>query len=286
MLNRDFYAHVGYGKTGSTWLQEVFFSKLRSNEILYLGKTIEDYPNWLLDTLYLDGISFYKNCTKIRREINNTISHNSAKKALFSAESFLNPYCVYTNAKRLKKVLPNAKVIIVLRNPIDLVVSQYKYLIYQYGFFINMTSSLYNRRRLFAPFRNPPIYLRDFFYDEVIQLYEDLFDRVFILKYEDFCENKTKFLDDLSEFLGVSCPDVSDKYDKIVNPNIFDVELEKTRAMNLISIAEREFGDSMKSILEQSMNNLLNESNKFVVDKKIIQHLRDIFRDTSKYYEI
>lgn len=286
MLNCEFYAHVGYGKAGSTWLQEVFFSNLRSDEILYLGKTSEDYPNWLLDLLYLDGISFYKNCTKIRQEIVNIISHNSAKKALFSAESFVNPYSVYTNAKRLKKVLPDAKVIIILRNPIDLVISQYKYLISQYGFFINMTSTLYNKRRLFAPFRNPPIYLRDFFYDEVIQLYEDLFDRVFILKYEDFCENKTNFLDDLSEFLGVSCPDVSDKYDKIVNPDISDDELEKSRMMNLISSAEREFGGSMKLILEQNMNNLLNERNKIVVDKKIIQHLHDIFRGTSKYYEI
>nr|MDA3788857.1 sulfotransferase domain-containing protein [Desulfobacula sp.] len=118
-----FYFHVGYGKTATSWLQEIIFSK--HEEINYLGKYKSEFPKWILEWSYLDDFMFEEKKGLIKNQLTSLLINEKAN--LISSESFLRMGSMVNQAKRIKAIAPKSKIIIVLRNPIEIIKSFYKY---------------------------------------------------------------------------------------------------------------------------------------------------------------
>ena len=126
------FIHVGYGKTATSWLQEKIFSKL-SKEI-FLGKRKNDFPRWLLKINYLDPLAYISQ----RDDIKNKLSkyYENKKKIIISSEAFTNLGSIHNQAYRIKDLFENPKIIIVLREPINWLISNYKYCVEYENFYL------------------------------------------------------------------------------------------------------------------------------------------------------
>lgn len=193
--------HIGLRKTATTWLQDELFSKL--DKLNYLGKTDENYPEWLIDLHYLDDYKFEKEKRNIKLEIESLLS--SDKINLISSEAFTNTSVIYSQANRIKDLFPKAKILITLRDPIDIIKSHYKLDIQDGINFFELENYLDWERTPFDLFKRKPIYLPDFFYDENIDYYQSLFDKenLLVLKYEDMINNSGYFFESLGGFLDI-----------------------------------------------------------------------------------
>ena len=134
-MNNQPIIHVGYPKAASTTLQcNLFFEH---SEINYLSvRSPIHKENFQIDEnlrksyknlVTLNGIEYHHSNT--RNFFNDVIKKymSSEKRNLFSSEELLNQDLVdnYLKAYRLKEIFPNAKIIIVLRNQVDLLRSIY-----------------------------------------------------------------------------------------------------------------------------------------------------------------
>jgi len=209
MNKKPFYIHVGYGKTATTWLQETLFSK--NDEINYFGKTNNNYPKWLKKIHYLDEYHYMKDEESIKQFILRQHLNETNKPSLLSSEAFTNMGYLKSQAIRIKRIFPNPKIILILRNPIDLIESFYKYNVNE-GHFIQKVEHYIDWNTMtFALHKRPPIYLNDLCFDEVIDYYEKIFKKmnILVLKYEDFVRNPNNFLLSMSNFLGITFKNVS-----------------------------------------------------------------------------
>lgn len=281
--NKKVYIHLGYGKTATTWLQDIFFPALaREENITFLGKTSANYPEWLLNLHYLDDICFYNRCDHIKDELQSVIAKSKYDKVLISSEAFTNSYSIYNQANRLRKVLPEANIILVVRSPIDLVIDKYKYMVYDSNYLEKFENSFTEDRRIYVPYKNPPTFLSDFFYDEVEQFLKTLFQTLNVLQYELFRDDKRIFLEKMCELLDVGFVDTSIHYDEYVNKNISDDDLEKQRVLNMIAFLKENFAIDLNDYIDTSR---LYKNITFSVDKRKLEKLKSIFRGTSRYYE-
>jgi len=125
MAEDNVFVHIGLTKTASSLLQDRIF---RSEEgINYIGKWEGYYPEWLIEWSYLYDIAFEQEADRIASIFYSKIDHN--KPNMLSSESFGRFGGVYVNqALRIKKIVPSAKIIIVLRHPIELIKSFYNML--------------------------------------------------------------------------------------------------------------------------------------------------------------
>ena len=195
------FIHVGKGKTGTSYLQDVFFSS--HEEINFLGKTKHKYPQWLIEWHYLDDIQFKKEIYNIKNVLNKKLS--TQKVNILSSEAFSMVGYSYQQALRIKQIVPDAKIILTLRNPIDSIESFYKYSVLHDNFTSNIEDLIEFTRTPMVFYKRKPIYIADFFYDEIIEIYHELFGKsnVLILKYEDMKNNPNKFFNNLSNFLSI-----------------------------------------------------------------------------------
>src|SRR5258706_14314689 len=119
-LNYDLYIHVGYPKTGTTFLQNEIFPKLQ--EVNYI-KSLLIRPE-TSRIIRQDEFSFDYD------QIQNNLERHFVKgKNVLSNEGLIGDFflCKLVNNKliadRLKRLFPNAKIIISLRNQYDLMES-------------------------------------------------------------------------------------------------------------------------------------------------------------------
>jgi hypothetical protein len=149
--------HVGYGKTATTWLQERIFGQLDSG--VYLGKRLNDFPRWILEINYLDDATYRARLDDLRKIARG---HQSSKHVtVLSSEAFTNLGVVHSQALRIKQVFENPKIVLVLRHPVEWMVSNHKYCVEHEGFFSHLEDYLDwgERRTPFALEKRPPFYL-------------------------------------------------------------------------------------------------------------------------------
>ena len=233
--------HVGLQKTASTYLQTTYFPHLKG--VTYIGRPYTQI-NKAFNSLQFNDDSLFS-LTEFQNEIehikryhheNNTILISDE---LFNGNAFYNFINQGLIAKRLSLAIPNAEIILFIRNQNDLILSLYNQYV-KIGLFndqlnrnfIHKPGADFTLERWFADMRkwcinnNRYISHRSLFninhfrYSAMIKLYKDLFNKVHIFLYEDFVSNKEMCLNRISSILNTQ------------SPKNTDLLLEKTKNVN------------------------------------------------------
>ena len=223
---KKIYFHIGYPRSGSTYIQKNYFSSQKKN-INFISRKFnygnEDYFFYqTLDKIVtFNKKKFMKNLKKICQDFKK-IQFNSKKINIISEELVL---CqgvwknnnVYRTLERLivifKKIRMSPRFIIVIRNQEDLLLSYYKYFFSNYFFIkkINFNKMIKKKEHLIQfNFFN----LAMFFKKKKIQFNFFLF--------EDLIKNEKKFESDLFRYLRIKKYNkkfLKDKSYKIINSN-------------------------------------------------------------------
>ena len=189
------FIHVGLHKTGSTFLQSEVFPKLEDVNL------ISFYDNDLLkkDFEYLQSINPIF-IDENRLDNIKKYFFASKKKILVSSEQFSGNFSFqitgsggqfYLNMEILKKIFPDAKIVIIFRNQLDLIISHYKDEV-AFGVTTEFNDWLETRIRF-----NGLNYL---FFDKTINYLRNLFGRENVIY--DFYENILFDKSALSKFLS------------------------------------------------------------------------------------
>jgi hypothetical protein len=195
------FLHIGDYKTGTTWLQKYFYSI--HPDISYLGgpfnnQLLEKYLHELIDSRDLDFDS--KNLRKkIEKQVGLIIpgKKTGISREVFSATNFVTGENARRNAERLYSIFGDVKVVFIIREQINMLTSIYS----QY---VKMGGTLPIKSFVFDPIVSNGL-LERLKWHKQITMYREIFgaDNVHIGLYEEFRDNKEKFLYSLSEFLEI-----------------------------------------------------------------------------------
>jgi hypothetical protein len=206
----DIILHIGYHKTGTTFLQKSVFPN--NSEIFYLGRS------WISNKLerYFFDFSFINDSDFDAKIMNDRFSEIvdeivrlqkidiAQKKVLLISHESLHSGSDYfglriqEQADRLKQVFPNAKIIIGVRNQLKMIESNYTNYIHHGGKL--SFNNFFNQSKLYN--NGLRLKLR---YDHLISLYFNYFkkENVHVMVFEDvFSNNKIK-LTELNAFLNI-----------------------------------------------------------------------------------
>jgi len=271
MIEHEIYIHVGHRKTATTWLQNQVFN-LKNERLNYLGKTSREYPNWLLSWHYLDAFEFSNKKTEIAKDIQSRIDKDRVN--LISSEAFTNTGVIHEQAHRIKQIIPNAKIIFVTRDPIELVLSHYRNDIQMGDAYCDIDEYLDWERTPMVIGKRKSIYLPDFFFIESLDLYKKLFGdaNVLLLEYEELEIKPINFIGKIEEFMGIEFNLNNKVFEKKENSSRFDATLRDKLRSNLeIKIAN----------CISNRSNLLNRSTveNSLVEDELIEKLKCYFRE-------
>ena len=199
------FIHMGYRKTATTWLQEHLFNG--HPQIRYLGKNENEYSDWLLDWHYLDDFAYISARERIKTDLENRLDPDDIN--VISSEAFSNTGVIYQQAFRIRDIAPYARIIVTLRDPVEMALSHYRNDIMNGDAVCGIRHYLDWDRRPFVIGKRRSIYLPDFFFDEVVDLYEQLFgeDNLLVLKFEEMVVSPTDFFTSLGHFMGIDIPE-------------------------------------------------------------------------------
>lgn len=212
------FVHVGDYKTGTSWLQESIFPF--HPEIQYLGGYFKknELKEVLIELVDIRDLDF--NSKKLRKKFNDNFTPNNNKicgisREALSQSNYIDGENAERNAKRIKKVFGEVKIIYVIREQ------------------ISMLSSIYSQYLKMGGTRNfydwflDPIECRGIIerlkYDKNIKMYQKIFgkENVLVLVYEELLEDKRKFLEKLYRFIGCQNINFEPKESKqVINPSL------------------------------------------------------------------
>ena len=193
--------HIGWYKTGTTWLQAGLFDA---------HPDIEPISNWI----WVKGDPFLRYVITARDgefdpdQARSLLPRSSAEPGgvdVYSAERISgHPYSggfdSFSIAGRLAEVAPDAQVIVTVRDQGDLVLSMWKQLVTEGypGTFDDFVHS--------QGFDAPSFDLGWLAFDRLVDRYDSLFDRrnVLVLRFEDLATDPDAYLADLCTFMGVA----------------------------------------------------------------------------------
>ena len=199
--------HIGANKTGSTTLQRCLFA--RTEDLVYLGEDCAGYENYrdALNSLVSDDdIHFDYEATK--RVFGKFMLSCGKRTFLYSNEDIMTSRVPTQCAQRLHDLLPDAMVLVIVRNQLTAIPSFYA----NHGAYLKMVPRRYWRRYIsfdewmeycsqfmkYSP-------LDSYFYHRILNLYASLFSKqkIRILLYEHFVNDQEKFVNDLCGILRI-----------------------------------------------------------------------------------
>nr|NJM00988.1 sulfotransferase [Desulfobacula sp.] len=188
----------GAPRSGTTWLYQV----LDRHPEIFMAKPIKPEPKFfLIDELYDQGIDYYG-----RTWFQDTGVHK------VYGEKTTN-YLEATNvAARIKRNLPNVKLIFVLREPVERAFSNYLWSIKNKMEKEDFETALFleDKREKELPknlrYSRPHANFSRGLYADLLKPYFDLFPRehILCLKFEDIVDSTDSFIKRVHKFLGVS----------------------------------------------------------------------------------
>jgi len=104
--------------------------------------------------------------------------------------------------KNIKNEIGDIPIIISLRNPVDRMISNWKYLAYEL-FDLDFALNLENKRKDFG-YNSFWLYKYQSFYADKINLFLENFSNVLVIIFEEFAKNPQKILRDCTDFLDVT----------------------------------------------------------------------------------
>lgn len=199
--------HIGANKTASTTLQRTLFCK--HSGIHYVGEDADNYPEYcgLVNSMVSDDDMYYS-ADQCKELFEYELSRAAGKTFIYSNEDVMTSKIPALCAKRIKERLPDADVLLVIRNQLTAVPSFYA----SHGAFLKPAPPEYFRRYVsFEDWMKFQIMfikygaLASFYYKKQLSIYEELFgkERIKILLFEEFIQDKTSFIRKLSNALQI-----------------------------------------------------------------------------------
>jgi len=232
MTNQNILLHVGYHKTGTTWLQRYLFN---NNDYGFVSSmSIKDMMDVIIFPNELDF-----SVEACRREIDQRLMQIGSKDLIpvFSTERFSgHPHSGGYDSKyladRLNALFPKAKVLICLREQKKVILSCYNQYIKKGGA-VSISAYLHvlDRKRV------PLFDFQHFMYHRLVRYYQTVFgrDKVLVLPYELFVKDGSDYVARIIEF-ATGRPCESDPgslpINKMTNRSVTGFELVMRRLMN------------------------------------------------------
>ena len=199
--------HIGGNKTASTTLQRGLFAA--DKRIRYLGEDCEGYAELrpLLESLVQDDDSFFDEAATATMFARRFGGEGGAVR-VYSNEDIMTSRLASVCAQRLKKLMPDATVVMVMRNQLTAWPSWYA----NHGAFLTWVPRRYWRRPVkleewlefcFAFPKRTPVEALNYF--RFFRMFADLFgaDRVKVLFYEELLEDPERYYARWDELLGL-----------------------------------------------------------------------------------
>lgn len=224
--------HIGYHKTGSTWLQRRIFADQSLGYTLVQPRTIVDEAFVVCNPFTFDprqARAHFEDFAIQAEESGRTlvISHER-----LTGLPLMNAVDARPIADRIAATFPLGKVLLVIREQRSMMVSLYKQYVRA-----RMGSDRYEqlwRERTVRERRRPGPDLEVFEYHHLIRYYQELFgrDRVLVLPFEMLCRDAKTFVAKIMEFAGQPGPaEVSSERE---NAALSSAAVEVTRLLNIV----------------------------------------------------
>ena len=205
-MNKEVFIHIGLPKTASTFIRDCVFSKHK--DINYLSSNKFKYG----ESQIIKGIVDPNN-TSFNSHIEKALIENSGKKVCISNGGFsgnlYNGEGSFLRLQQIKKILPYAKLIIVLREQYD-----YIYSVWSHSVLMGQSASLKN----FLTYRDTSSVYEPFIWDRIdyantVQICQNLFgkENVKIMFFEKLKKSKEDFLKELFDFIDIEYQDIESK---------------------------------------------------------------------------
>ena len=195
--------HIGYHKTGSRWLRELFFGNPATG-YGWVDKSGEEHPVRRLVAarpLEFDAAASRAEFQPLLARIVAAGLSPVVSFERFSGNPFSGGYDSKEIADRLVQVFPEARVAVVIREQRSMIVSTYKQYVREGGA-LPVTKFMHppTSRSLRVPWFD----LRHFEYHHLLGYYRQLFgpERVLVLPYEQFRSDPRGFVEQLARFAG------------------------------------------------------------------------------------
>lgn len=200
--------HVGFAKTGSTFLQKCVFPNIKG--IHYPSPTDREIFNFLWNvTNFKDKNDVFPYLDESKM---NLISFEGISGSMWGKKSY-----EYESLNWITQSFPNAKMIFFTREYDSLVKSIYKH-------FIRSGGTLD-----YESFINEYISEERYKFKKYIKTLHSMFNEVLILKYEDFKSDKNKIISQIVDFVG---GELNGYEDKMINVGITENQVKILRILN------------------------------------------------------
>jgi len=199
--------HIGANKTASTTLQRALFR--HHSGLHYMGEDGDGYAGYMeiVNSMVNDDDLYFpaKQCNEL---FDKTVSKTGQRTFLYSNEDAMTSRVPVLCAQRLKLLLPDSKVLLVIRNQYSAIPSFYA----NHGAFLKPAPPRYFRRHVsFDDWMNFQTMfikygaLASFFYSRLLSVYADLFgaENMHVLMFEEFIEDKHSFVGKLCDVLEI-----------------------------------------------------------------------------------
>ena len=230
----DVAFHIGYHKTATSWLQQIYFTAHPGIEMI--ADSAAPWGDPLLRCLIATSDRKFnpQQCQDLLGQrvsaleasnSDNCVSVVSAER--LSGYPMSGGFDSLSIAQRLHSVEPQAKIVMVVREQVEMISSVYKQMVSE-GYPGRFSDMLHSRSWKTVGF--DPAY---FEYDILVNRYQSLFgkDNVLVLPYERMRSDSAEFIRQLCDFLDVAVIE-SPKAKKTINRSLADISLNMTRRMN------------------------------------------------------
>lgn len=207
---QQFYIHIGYFKTGTTWMQKVFFPSVQNIAFVHSANAILDEC--------LTSVRPFDFSAELARE--KILKHFNGKedeifvlsRERLSGHPKAGGHDSKVIADRLRETFPEASIIIFIREQVEAIESAYKQYVKRGGT-CGFKRWIFNRRK------TVPSFSLDYFrYEKLIGYYKLIFgnQRVYVYCYEDLRKNPKGLVDKLCRDLGFQRPKIdTEKYGRV-----------------------------------------------------------------------
>ena len=263
MINKTNLFLIGAPKSGTTSLYHylnqhpnVFMPKIK--ELHYFSQP--EVKDTYYDVYFADTKEKY---------FNNYKKSNYEKIVGDASPSYLYNH---KTAKRIKKFNPNAKIIAILRNPIDRAISHYL-MDLRIGY-VNKPLIYYLTNKYLPNYKE---YIGNSLYSENIKIYKEVFNKnLLVLAFDDLLHKPEEIMIEIFNFLEIDCIKINHKkrYNTFAFPsNSLLFYVRKYRLYNFLRIVTpKYFRDKLKHLL----TNKKFKKPAFLEEREI---LKDIFKD-------